>query len=103
MKRYIYFLVDDLTTSLPLKIVGPEHLSASKEALEKLIEEILWHRGLLEIKGALDVSSSQGKAGKRHVPILRLFVCIKLVPCFRGLIAHHQEKERHPFPLLFSL
>lgn len=51
MKRYIYFLVDDLTTGLSLKVVGPEHLSAFKEALEKLIEEILWCRGVLEIKG----------------------------------------------------
>lgn len=76
MKRYIYFLVDDLTTSLPLKIVGPEHLSTFKETLEKLIEEILWHRGVLKIKGTLDVSGSQGKAGKRHVPIVTLFVCV---------------------------
>lgn len=39
-------------TGLPLRIVGPEHLrSAFKEAFEKLIEEILWYRGVLEIKG----------------------------------------------------
>jgi len=52
VKRYIYFLVDDLTTGLPLKIVRSEHLkSAFKEVLEKIIEEILWCRGVLEIKG----------------------------------------------------
>lgn len=52
VKRYIYFVVDDLTAGLTLNIVGPEHLrDAFKEALEKLIEEILWCRGLLEIKG----------------------------------------------------
>lgn len=46
------YLTADLTTGVSLKIVGPEDLrSALKESLEQLIEDILWYRRVLEIKG----------------------------------------------------